>query len=182
MENKTPTPADEQRAAIDLWNTTCQLVTLLNAWAKKRPELFQLIAHQTFFWPAMVSRKRAIAGEAADLMEKIELGKNCLYRNDTQWRINEPATQFAIYLHTLAKTFEKQWQLPRLSDLKSKRAWFDRAWRHLDEIGFDPVQQPVISKLSRRAVTRNYKANEREAIKDRTWEAYDKVIAIPRQK
>ena len=145
MENNTPNPADEQRAAIELWNTTCQLVTRLNAWANERPELFQLIARQAFFWPGFISRKRAFARENAKLMEKIELGKDCLYRNDRQWRINEPATQFAFYLYTLARTFTKQWQLPRLSDEKSKRVWFDRAWDCLAEIGFDPVQQPDLS-------------------------------------
>jgi hypothetical protein len=181
MENKETSP-EESRAAIELWNAACQLVTHLHAWANARPELFRTIAHQSFFWPAMVSRKRAFSEETAKLMEKIELGKNCPYRTDTQWRINEPATQFAILLHALAKTNEKQWQLPPLSDKKSKRARFDRAWRYLDEIGFDPVQQPVISQLGKRAIARNYKVNEREAIMERTWEAYDKVIAVQRQK
>jgi hypothetical protein len=182
MENKEPSPEEESRAAIELWNTTCQLVFRLHAWANARPELFRIIAHQMFFWPAMVSHKRGFAVETADVLEKIELGKNCPYRNDTRWRINEPATQFAIYLYLLAKTFEKQWQLPPLSDEKSKRVWFDRACRYLDETGFNWVQHPVLSKLANRAVARNPKADECRAIKDRLWEACDNVIAVERQK
>jgi hypothetical protein len=181
MENNNAAdPLEEQRAAIELWNTTCQLVTQLHAWANARPDLFRIIARQTFFWPAMVSRKHAFAEETAKLMEKIQLGKDCLYRNDTQWRINEPSTQFAIQLHALAKAFEKQWQLPRLSDDKSKRVWFQRAWHYLDDIGFNPMQNPIISKLAKRAVDRNYKADERAAIKERVWQAYDRVIAVHR--
>jgi len=184
MENKEPSPEDESRAAIELWNAACQLVMRLHAWANVRPELFRIIAHQTFFWPAMVSRskRRPFEVETDDLLEKIELGKNCPYRDDTQWRINEPATQFAIYLHAVTKTFEKQWQLPSLADEKSKRVWFDRACRYLDEIGFNWVQHPVLSKLAKRAEARNPKADKCKAIKDRLWEAYDNVIAVDRQK
>jgi hypothetical protein len=180
MENNTPSPKDEERAAIELWNTTCQLVVRLNAWAKERPELFQRTARQIFFWPGLMSRKRAFDQETAEVMEKIELGKNCLYRNDKQWRINEPATQFAIYLHALATAFAKHWQLPPLSSEKSKRAWFERSWRYVvDECGFVPEKNPVFVQFAKRAMDRNHK----EAIKQRAWEAFDNLIAIqPRKK
>jgi hypothetical protein len=141
---------------------------------------FRIVARQPFFWPAMASRKRALPDGTAKLMEKIQLEKDCLYRNDTQWRMNEPATAFAMHLHALSKAFEKQWQLLRLSDKKSKRVWFQRAWRYLEDNGFDPMQDPIISKLAKRAVDRNYKADERAAIKERVWQAYDKVIAVHR--
>jgi hypothetical protein len=73
MENNTPTPKDEELAAIELWNTTCQLVVRLNALAKERPELFQRTARQIFFWPGFVCGKRAFAMETAELFltEKI---------------------------------------------------------------------------------------------------------------
>jgi hypothetical protein len=54
---------DESLAAIFLWNEAHKLVMALDHMAQKRPELFRLIARQTFYWPGFISRKRRSTGK-----------------------------------------------------------------------------------------------------------------------
>jgi hypothetical protein len=144
---------DESRAAIELWNLACQLVVALEDIAKKRPELLRPIARQTFFWPGFISRKRAFDRENAKLMDKIELGVGGPY-STKQWRISAPSTQLAIKLHLLCRTYEKQWQLPRLTK-KNKRTWFEQGWKHMvNDLGVVPEKDPHLAKLGKSA-TRN---------------------------
>lgn len=121
MENKEPTP-EEFRAAIELWNAACQLVTALHDRAQKRPELLRPIARQLFFWPGFISHKRAFDSENTKLMEKIELGVRGPY-SSKQWGISAPSTQLALRLYLLANTYAKQWRLPPLTE-KNKWIWF----------------------------------------------------------
>ena len=178
MESKEPTP-EEFRAAIELWNAACQLVTALHDMAQKRPELLRPIAQQLFFWPGFISRKRAFETDNEKLMEKIELGIGGPY-STKQWHMSATSTQLALYLYQLCRMFEKQWQLPALSR-KTKQEWFEKAWEYmLDDLHIVPEKDPHLAKLGRAAVTRNINASaedQREQIKRQVWNAFNGVIA-----
>jgi hypothetical protein len=178
MENKEPTP-EEFRAAIELWNTTCQLVTALQDMAQKRPELLRPIARQTFVWPGLISRKRAFETENDKLMDKIELGVGGPY-SSKKWHLEATSTQFAIVLHSKLQPHAKQLGLPPLTTEENKRIWFEKVWSYaVNDLGIEPEKNPHLAKLGRAAVTRNINASaedQRAEIKKQVWNAFNRLI------
>jgi hypothetical protein len=176
MENNDQ---DESRAAIELWNAACQVVTALNAMAQKRPELLRPIAQQLFFWPGFISRKRAFNRVNTKLMDKIELSVGGPY-SSKQWRIEAPSTQFAIRLYLEGQKHAKQLGLPPLTTKKNRQIWFERIWKYaVDDLHIEPEKNPVLAKLGRAAVTRNINASAediRAEIKKQVWKAFDGLI------
>jgi hypothetical protein len=174
----------ESLAAIFLWNEAHKLLTALDDMAHKRPELFRVIARQTFYWPGFISHKRAFDRKNAELMEKIELGVDCPY-SPKQWQISAPTTQLAMTFHLYCRTYEKQWQLPPLTTKKNKRLWFERAWQYMaDDLHVVPENDPVLAPLGESA-KRDYKREDpkertplavRAEIKRQIRKAFDKLI------
>ena len=181
MENKEPTP-EELRAAIELWNVTCQLMTELYDMAQKRPELLRPIARQIFVWPGFISRKRAFNMANTKLMDKIELSVGGVY-SSKQWRIEKPSTQFAIRLYLEGQKLAKQLGLPPLTTEKNKRIWFEQIWNYaVNDLHIEPEKKPHLAKLGRAAVTRNINASaedKRAEIKKQVWNAFNGLIACP---
>jgi hypothetical protein len=176
----------ESLAAISLWNEAHKLLTALDHMARKRPELFRVIARQTFYWPGFISHKRAFDRKNDELMEKIELGVDCPY-SPKQWQISAPTTQLAMTFHLHCRTYEKQWQLPPLTTKKNKRMWFERAWQYMvDDLHVVPENDPVLAPLGESA-KRDYKREDpkertplavRAEIKRQIWKAFDKLILL----
>ena len=133
----------ESLAAIFLWNEAHKLLTALDHMARKRSELFRVIARQTFYWPGFISHKRAFDRKNAELMEKIELGVDCPY-SPKQWQISAPTTQLAMTFHLYCRTYETQWQLPPLTTKKNKRLWFERAWQYTTAKNHKKPPQPAM--------------------------------------
>jgi len=181
---------DESLAAILLWSEACKLVTELDHMAHKRPELFRLVARQTFYWPALISRKRAFDKKNAELMDKIELGADCPY-STKKWRISAPTTHTAMWLHLQCRTYEKQWELQPLTK-KTKRLWFERGWKHMvNDLGVVPEKDPVLAKLGKSAARersgldnksvldakyRGGASDVRAEIKRQLWNAFNVLI------
>src|SRR5215469_14404580 len=184
MENKEPTP-EEFRAAIELWNESCQRVTELYDLAQKRPELLRPIARQTFFWPGVISRKKAFETRNKELMHRIELGVGGPF-STKKWQIEAPSTQFAIWFYLEFQKYAKQLDLPPLTTEENKRIWFDKAWNYaVKDLHIEPEKNPHLAKLGQAAVTRNYKASaedQRAEIKRQVWNAFNGVIAVAESK
>jgi hypothetical protein len=181
MENKEPTP-EELHAASELWNTACQLVFSLEDMAQKRPELLRPIARQIFFWPGMISHKRAFNMANIKLMDKIELGVGGPY-SSKHWQIEAVSTQFAIWLHLLCRTYAKQLGLPPLTTEKNKRMWFEQIWNYaVNDLHIKPEENPHLAKLGEAAVKRNINASaedKRAQIKKQVWNTFNGLIACP---
>ena len=180
MENNTPNPAeDDQRAAIELWNATCQLMTALYDMAQKRPELLRPIARQMFVWPGFISRKRAFNMANIKLMDNIELAVGGPY-SSKRWQIEAPSTQFAIRLYLEGQKHAKQLGLPPLTTEKNKCIWFERIWNYaVNDLHIDPEKNPQLAKLGEAAVKRNINASvedKRAQIKKQVWNAFNGLI------
>src|SRR5262245_50133098 len=179
MEDKKPEP-DDLRAAIELWNATCQLVTALHDIAQKRPELLRPIARQVFLWPGFISRKRGLDTENDTLMDKIELGVGGPY-SSKKWHISAHSTQFAMRLYWEGQKHAKQLGLPPLTTEKNKQIFFERIWSAVDDLHIEPEKNPVLAKLGNAAVTRNINASaedKRAEIKKQVWKAFKGLIVI----
>jgi hypothetical protein len=173
----------ERQAIERLAQETWMRVEHLNEIAKSDPDLVIPIARKQIVWPGFISRKRAFQKENAELMARIELGRNSNY-SDREWRPDAPATRGAHWVYWWGSGMAKQWRLPQLTG-KNKRSWFDKAWScMLRDLHVTPENDPRLGPLGESA-KRYYKREDpkeraplamRAEIKRQIWKAFDTLI------
>jgi hypothetical protein len=65
---------------------TFMKVESLNRLAERKPELLIPIARRQLVWPGFISRKRAFQKQNAELIDKIQLGKDSGY-SEGEWHL-----------------------------------------------------------------------------------------------
>src|SRR4029453_8161607 len=81
---------------------TFMKVESLNRLAERKPELLIPIARRQLVWPGFISRKRAFQKQNAELIDKIQLGKDSGY-SEGEWQPNSPSTLAANLVYQWGK-------------------------------------------------------------------------------
>jgi hypothetical protein len=146
-------------------------VEMLNNITKSHPELVIPIARRHIVWPGLTSRKLAFQKKNAELIKKIQLGKNYVLKGEFQ--PDSPSTHLAYLVHWWGTTMQKQWGLPKLTR-RNSRKWFDQVWRGmLSVLHIVPEKDPYYAQLAQSAAT---PAIKRAEIKRKIKRTFAKVI------
>jgi hypothetical protein len=171
--NKPDGQRERERLNIErLVEETFMKVQSLKDLAERKPELLVPIARRQLVWPAFIGRKTDFQKQNAQLMDKLQLGKESGY-SEREWQPNSASTRAANLVYQWGKWKKSEWGLPKLTR-KNKKAWFNKVWRCLiEELHIVPEKGPMLSRLSGSAKT---PAAMRAEIKRQTWKAFDALI------
>lgn len=181
----------DKLSVIQLFMIAVETVSAVNSIAQRRPELVLNLSRALFFWPAFISRKRALKLDNAKLMKTLQLGEGGVY-SKTRWQPSAPSTQVAFGLFSLALLHKNEWRLPPLAK-KNKRTWFEASWNHLLlREGIVPEQTPKLAQLGKSAIGKKSisrgmpeqtagmrRDDVRAEIKRQIWNAFNTLIAAP---
>jgi hypothetical protein len=161
------------------------MVEALESVVKRRPKLGRSIARNTFAWPAMISRNRALIKENEKLIQTLELGKNGVFSAGGR-QLSARSTLAALKLFTIG-----QWRvadgLCSTLTKKNKKRWFDENWKWLVSEVCQPEDTKFFRPLGESKAKRKPKyckqlhpatqrANIRSEIKTKVWRAFDEII------
>jgi len=164
-----------------------EIIAALNFIALKRPEVVLPISRKSFFWPALIGRKRAFKQGNERLMKLIQLGSGNRF-STRGWQVSAPSTQAAIDLFLTAHDFQGDWNLPPLTT-QNKKKWFEVAWQQMLNDGIEPEKIPWLAPVGKSAVgkrsisrgmseqTEGMKRDDMRAeIKRQVWNSFEKLV------
>jgi len=164
--------------------TVCALYDI----AGERPDVLRPLARRESSWPALIGRKRFFKQLNERLMKNLQLGEGAAFSN-RGWQPSAPSTQAALDLFLTAQLYQKDWNLPALTE-KKKRTWFEVAWQNMLNDGIVPEKISWLAPLGKSAIgkrsisrgmpaqTEGMKRDDMRAeIKRQIWNAFDKLVA-----
>jgi len=177
--------AGDELSVMPLVGAALETVSTLNSIAKRRPELVYPVSRNTFCWPALISRKRAITEANKKLMDTVQLGRGGIL-SERKWQISAPSTQFALMLFLVGATAPAE-RYPHFTR-KTKKQWFEKYWNAWLKDGLRPEENEFLAPLGKSKATKTPKwgnvlhkrtrdANVRSEIKSKVWKAFDKIFA-----
>jgi hypothetical protein len=177
--------AGDELSVMPLVGAALETVSTLNSIAKRRPELVYPVSRNTFCWPALISRKRALTQANKKLMDTLQLGRGGIY-SEREWQISAPSTYFALMLFGMGQLRAAAGRFPHFTR-KTKKQWFEKNWNALLKEGFKPEESALLAPLGKSKATKTPKygfyfhkrsrdANVRSEIKRKVWKAFDKIF------
>jgi hypothetical protein len=163
-----------------------ETVYALNSIAERQPDLVYSFSRNSFAWPALISRKRALTEANKKLMDTVQLGRGGTY-SEREWQISAPSTWFALMLFGVGHLRAAAGRFPHFTR-KTKKQWFEKKWNALLKEGFKPEESEKLARLGKSKATKTPKwgnvlhkrtrdANVRSEIKRKVWKAFDKIFA-----
>jgi hypothetical protein len=182
--NKPDDQRERERLNIErLVEETFMKVESLKHLAERKQELLIPIARRQLVWPAFISRKSAFQKQNAELMNKIQLGKESGY-SEGEWQPDSPSTRAANLVYQWGKWKKSEWKLPTLTR-KNKRKWFDKVWRCLIKKLHIIPEQDALLRLLGKSAKMYYKREDSEKraplamraeIQRQIWKAFDRLV------